>query len=192
MSSLRTPLLVAYKDVCERNAERMLSRAEKLGCALRPHVKTHKTREGAALQTGGSRKRIVVSTLREAQFFADGGFDDILYAVPITADRLKDAAALTRKLDAFHIMIDNTVQLAHILRSPPPSEDKRWSVVVMVDCGYHRDGVDPHDSASLELVQSICESDTFTLLAFTRTEGTRTIAPAPPRYYQWQPSKGTP
>ena len=160
VSGLRTPAYLLYLDVATRNADRMLARAERLGCALRPHVKTHKTLEGGVLQTGGTRRRIVVSTLREAQFFANGGFDDILYAVPITPDKLADAAALTLQLDAFHIMVDNSEQLRHVLRAAPPSRAKPWSVVLMVDCGYHRDGVDPDDPASLELVRSICDADT--------------------------------
>ena len=35
---------------------------------------------GALLQTGGRKSRIVVSTLAEAAFYADAGWDDILYA----------------------------------------------------------------------------------------------------------------
>ena len=33
--------------------------------------------------TGGTRRCITVSTLAEAEFYADNGFDDILYAYPI-------------------------------------------------------------------------------------------------------------
>ena len=86
------PALVLRLDVAAANVARMQARADSLGCALRPHVKTHKTLELGALQTGGTRRRITVSTLAEAQFFADGGFDDILYAVPITPDKLGEAA----------------------------------------------------------------------------------------------------
>ena len=55
--------------IAQRNARRMLQRARALGCVLRPHVKTHKTLEGGWLQTGGSCRGIVVSTLAEAAFF---------------------------------------------------------------------------------------------------------------------------
>ena len=39
--------------------------------------------------TGGTKRKIVVSTLAEADFFASHGFDDILYAYPITASKLQ-------------------------------------------------------------------------------------------------------
>lgn len=34
-----------------------------------------------------------------------------------------------------------------ILAAPLPRSGKPWSVWLMVDCGYHRDGVDPADPA---------------------------------------------
>ena len=162
IDDLRTPCLVLQLDVAKRNIERMQARAEKLGCVVRPHVKTHKTLELGALQTQGTRRRIAVSTLAEAEFFAAGGFDDILYAVPITPDKLPEAAALTVALDSFHILVDNMIQLEAIFSRPPPSALKPWSVWIMVDCGYHRDGVDPTDPVSVEIARRLCESPTTT------------------------------
>ncbi len=47
--------------------------------------------EGALLQTNGFEKRsLVVSTLVEAEMFADSGhFQDILYGYPLTADKIE-------------------------------------------------------------------------------------------------------
>lgn len=158
LGNVRTPCYVAEVAVARRNAERMRKRCESLGTALRPHVKTHKTVEGALLQTGGVRRHIAVSTLAEAAFFADANFDDILYAVPITPDKLEQAAGLTVRLEAFHVMVDSADQVDGLLARPAPSPEKRWSVVLMVDCGYGRDGVDPDAEASLELARRIAEA----------------------------------
>lgn len=38
--------------------------------------------------TGGSRSCIAVSTLAEASFYADHGFDDILYAYSLPFDKV--------------------------------------------------------------------------------------------------------
>jgi D-serine deaminase-like pyridoxal phosphate-dependent protein len=149
--ALRPPAYVIDLDICTRNANRMLSRAEALNVTLRPHMKTHKTLEGGVLQTGGTKTKIVVSTLAEARFFADGGFEDILYAVPITPDKLPEARALTERLQTFHILVDNIAQVEAILAYSVPAGGKPWSVFLMVDCGYHRDGVDPLDPASVAL-----------------------------------------
>ena len=72
VESLRTPCYVLDLKVACANAERMLARAEKLGVQLRPHMKTHKTLQGGLIQTGGTKRNIVVSTLAEAQFFSKG------------------------------------------------------------------------------------------------------------------------
>lgn len=42
----------------------------------------------AELQTGGTKKCMVVSTLLEAEVLADNGFDDILYGVTLSPDRI--------------------------------------------------------------------------------------------------------
>eukprot|EP00933_Yihiella_yeosuensis_P027714 TRINITY_DN21600_c0_g1_i1.p1 TRINITY_DN21600_c0_g1~~TRINITY_DN21600_c0_g1_i1.p1 ORF type:complete len:421 (+),score=68.27 TRINITY_DN21600_c0_g1_i1:66-1265(+) len=164
LEGLRTPCYVLHREVAARNAQRMRERCAKLGVKLRPHVKTHKTLEGALLQTGGSKHGIVVSTLAEARFFADGGFDDIIYAVPITPDKLKEAAELTVKLSAFHILVDNPAQVDAIIDFGPPGDaTSRWSVVIMVDCGYGRDGVDPKAPESIELARQVAESKHISL-----------------------------
>ena len=138
----------------------MLERAARLGCRLRPHVKTHKTIEGALLQTGGRKSGIVVSTLAEAQFFASGGFDDILYAVPITLDKLPEAAKISLQVESFHILVDNQWTVDALIQAEPPSKQKAWSCFIMVDCGYHRDGCNPDDPESISLVKKLDQCPT--------------------------------
>jgi len=117
-------------------------------------VKTHKTVEGALLQTGGKKSCITVSTLREAEFFASHGFSDILYAVPITRDKLSRAAQLAQTAD-LAVIVDNIAHVTDLAKFGPPGEGLVWKVWVMVDCGYHRDGVEPSDPKAAALVQAI-------------------------------------
>ena len=142
----------------------MLERATKLGCALRPHVKTCKTAEAGVIATGGTRRRIAVSTLAEAQFFAEAGFEDILYAVPLVPDagRLQQAAQLTEQLQSFHVMVDNSQQVQALTTFEMLKGRKRFSVFVCIDCGYGRDGVDTNDPSSVQLIRSIVDSTTCT------------------------------
>eukprot|EP00434_Breviolum_minutum_P016251 symbB.v1.2.014321.t1/scaffold1020.1/size145545/9 len=146
IDDLATPCYIGYLPVIQRNCERMLQRAHSLGCQLRPHMKTHKTIQGGILATGGSKRCITVSTLAEAEFYADAGFEDICYAVPITADKLPRAAALTKRC-TFHVCIDHPAAL-EALRHYGARSQLRWSVFLMVDCGYGRDGIDPSDAST--------------------------------------------
>ena len=45
-------------------------------------------REVGEIMTNGTKRRVAVSTVREAEFFADAGFDDIAYAYVFSADKL--------------------------------------------------------------------------------------------------------
>ena len=124
MESLATPCLLVDLPRLRSNVKRMLEVAQKQGVSLRPHVKTHKTIEGAFFQLFGDDDphtrperlaspscKIVVSTLGEARFYAEAGFQDILYAVPLPAPKLNAAWDLHQKVNRFHIMFDHPVHL---------------------------------------------------------------------------------
>ena len=159
VEDLRTPCLVCYHSVLERNAATMADRAASLGCRLRPHFKTVKTLEGASIATGGTQRGLVVSTLAEARFLADGGFDDLVYAVPLTPDKIDEVLELHDRLESLSVMVDHAAQAAALVdRCEQAQLTRPLRVLVGVDCGYHRDGCDPQDPSSIELVRVLCAS----------------------------------
>ncbi|NXO25018.1 DSD1 dehydratase, partial [Cisticola juncidis] len=110
--------------------------------------------EGAELATGGSRRGIAVSTLAEARFFAAGGFDDILYAVPVPRCRLPECAELARRLREFQVLVDSAEGLQLLLQHPLPA-GKRWLVWLKLDCGNARAGIRPTDPEAPALARAI-------------------------------------
>eukprot|EP00698_Gefionella_okellyi_P026332 TRINITY_DN9984_c0_g1_i1.p1 TRINITY_DN9984_c0_g1~~TRINITY_DN9984_c0_g1_i1.p1 ORF type:complete len:377 (-),score=78.95 TRINITY_DN9984_c0_g1_i1:777-1907(-) len=165
IDTLPTPCIILHRSVIERNCTTMLQRAQSYGCQLRPHMKTHKTVHISVLQTNGTRRRIVVSTLAEARFYAAAGFDDILYALPITSDKVERCAALLVQLEVFHVYVDNFAGLRALEEyASTHALSKRWSVFLAVDSGYHREGVDADDPQSVELAKQI-STGAFTHLA---------------------------
>ena len=90
----------------------MIDLAKKYDCVLRPHMKTHKTLEIGELMAP-SKKKISVSTLAELEFFANGGFDDILFAIPITEDKFKRVKAVHEQKDVSILV--NTVEVLESL-----------------------------------------------------------------------------
>ncbi len=123
------------------------------GVAFRPHVKTHKTAEIARMQHSGALGPITVSTLAEAEFFADAGFGDITYAVPIAPEKLDRAAALARRIDSLNLLIDSEPALRAL-----EEHGEIFDVFLKVDCGYHRAGVDPEAPESFRLALAIARS----------------------------------
>ncbi|XP_026543475.1 uncharacterized protein LOC113425518 [Notechis scutatus] len=159
LEELPTPAFTVDLGVATRNAQRMRERCQALGVALRPHMKTHKTLEGGRLMTGGSLRGIVVSTLAEARHFADGGFDDILYAYPLPFDKVADCASLAEKLEAFQVMVDSPQALEQ-LKGRPLQTGRPWKVWLKIDCDNGRAGVKPSDPAALQLAKAISEGVT--------------------------------
>ncbi|XP_030627611.1 uncharacterized protein zgc:162816 [Chanos chanos] len=154
---LCTPALIVDLDKVKKNAGEMLERFQKLGVQLRPHMKTHKTLECADIMTGGSRRCIVVSTLAEASFYADHGYDDILYAYPLPFDKVERCAELAERLTLFHILLDNSAALQE-LKKRPLKNSKVWHVWMKLDCDNGRAGVPHSDPSALQLAQDISET----------------------------------
>jgi D-serine deaminase-like pyridoxal phosphate-dependent protein len=154
---LKTPCALVDLDRVERNCARMAQRMEALGATLRPHVKTHKCVEAARLQLRGRHGGITVSTLAEARFFARAGFDDITYAVPLAPMRAAEAVELNDSLTQLQLLVDHP-RAVEALDEAASARDRIVRVLLKVDCGYHRSGVQPDDPAALELARTITRS----------------------------------
>uniref|UniRef100_A0A7S2S5A6 D-serine dehydratase n=1 Tax=Mucochytrium quahogii TaxID=96639 RepID=A0A7S2S5A6_9STRA len=153
--SPNTPYLELREDIATANASRMLATAAGLKVSLRPHVKTHKTVHGALIQTGGKKEGIIVSTLGEARFFAENGFDDIIYAVPVIENKIPTLLKVHASIKLFTVIVDCKQAAQVLFDAKDLPEDKPWNVQVMVDCGYGRDGVDPEAESTLDLVKAL-------------------------------------
>ncbi|HKI43877.1 MAG TPA: alanine racemase [Balneolales bacterium] len=158
IEKIRTPALLINLAALRNNAESMIERACWHSLKLRPHVKTHKTLEGARYQLGDRFHAITVSTLAEARFYADAGYKDMTYAVPISPDKLDEAAYFTKNLDHFGILLDNP-DIFEKVEAYALQNDVTFEVWVPVDTGNHREGVDPLSYDAIALVHQIFNSD---------------------------------
>ncbi|XP_061694439.1 D-serine dehydratase isoform X2 [Syngnathoides biaculeatus] len=154
LSALCTPALVVDVSQVKKNAQKMIERCQKLGVQLRPHMKTHKTIECADIMTGGSRRCIVVSTLAEACFYADHGFDDILYAYSLPFDKVERCAVLSERLELFQVLLDHPDALEQ-LKKRPLRNGRLWHVWLKLDCGNGRAGILHSEPEALRLAQAI-------------------------------------
>ena len=157
VQDLRTPAALVDLDRLERNAARMAERMARLGVRLRPHVKTHKTLEAARLQVRGHFGGVTVSTLAEAAFFAAGGFRDLTYAVPIAPAKLGEAADLAGKVERLSLLVEHPAAAASV-EAAARERGRRLSVLLEVDCGGRRSGVDPSREESAALAARLAGS----------------------------------
>src|SRR5579859_4113014 len=140
-----TPALLLDADVLERNIATMAEKMRRLGARLRPHVKTHKCIEIGELQRKSGARGITVATIVEARDFADHGFDDITWAVPLLPSRLEEVIALARRI-TLRVLVESDEAVDALERAAKAAgiTVHTW---LEVDSGYHRSGVDP-DAAS--------------------------------------------
>lgn len=138
---IETPALVVDLDRLEANIHAMSEAVGSRGLDLRPHAKTHKSLEIAEMQIQAGAKGLTVATLSEAEVFAEGGFTDLLVAYPVLPTGTK-ADRLRRLLDSVQLQVgvDNPEGAAAVARA---AGGRRVQVVLEVDSGQHRTGVEP-------------------------------------------------
>jgi len=150
LDAVETPALVLDRAKVERNCARLRDRLAAMGVTSRPHLKTAKSLEVARIAQGGKPGPITVSTLKEAEWFFERGFDDILYAVGITPSKLQRAAALERAGCRLGVILDG-VQAARALRDFVQAECVRLPALIEIDTDDHRAGVRPGAAGLLEI-----------------------------------------
>nr|WP_238608560.1 alanine racemase [Amycolatopsis sp. Poz14] len=145
-----TPFAVVELSRARRNAERLAQRMRELGVSLRPHTKTAKALPATALMQGGKPGPITVSTLAEAESFADGGYTDITYAVGIDPHKLPRVLTLLRRGITVRVLLDSVAQ-ASAISAAAREAGVRIPSLIEVDCDGHRGGVLPEDPALLTI-----------------------------------------
>lgn len=146
LDTVATPALILDVSKVDRNIARLRAHLAKLNTGFRPHVKTSKSVEvGRRLFPEGTGP-ITVSTLAEAEYFADGGFADITYAVGLSLNRIDRARKLVARGVRLSVLID-TLEQAHALAAVATDGGPMPPVLIEIDCDGHRGGVLPGDPA---------------------------------------------
>lgn len=161
MNELDTPAFLIDLAKVRANCTTTIANCTELGVTLRAQTKTHKTIEGAVLQTGGTRRGLVTSTLQECEFYAENGFDDILFGFPFIPHHMPRVAQLTKRLEMFHVLVDSQTAVDTLAANTPPP-GKTWSVFLAVNCGYNREGVWWDSSAGADLAHYMQKAPSIT------------------------------
>ncbi|EHP43473.1 alanine racemase domain-containing protein [Cupriavidus basilensis OR16] len=148
---IRTGLtFTARRQRMQHNIDRMQQRMEMLGVRFRPHVKTSKCTAVVRAQLAAGAHGITVSTLKEAEQFLAAGVTDIFYAVGMAPHRLPQALALRRRGCNLKILTDG-VASAQAIADFGRANCEAFDVWIEIDTDGHRSGIQPEDSALLEV-----------------------------------------
>lgn len=121
---------------------------------LRPHLKTAKCAQVAALATAGQFGGITVSTLVELQYFFDAGFRDMTYAVGIVPSKMDAVEHLTAQGARICIVLDS-VSTVDALAARSTQFEGVIPVLIEIDCGGHRAGVAPDSDQLIAIARRL-------------------------------------
>jgi D-serine deaminase-like pyridoxal phosphate-dependent protein len=141
LSTVRTPVVVIERAKLERNITAMQTRAKAAGVRLRPHAKTHKSPAIAQRQIEAGAIGICCAKVGEAEVFAAAGIGDIRLPYPVHPSNAPRLLALMDRATISIIVDDENV--AREWSAAMFSAGRRLPVLVKVDVGFHRCGVDP-------------------------------------------------
>ena len=159
LAELQTPSLLLDRGRMQSNLSRMAERISSLGCTLRPHTKTHKSRDVLRdVQALSGNGGVTVSTLREARYFFDSGQKDVLYAVGMTPSKVADAAALIHAGCDLKVITDNAAMVA-LLAQGAQAQSITLPVLIELDVDGHRSGVCPKSDTLLDVARAIAEAE---------------------------------
>ena len=151
LSDLQTPCLVLDVDRMDRNIARLRAKLDGLGVTLRPHLKTAKSVEIARRMMNTPQGPATVSTLREAELFAEAGITDVIYAVGVTPSKLAKVIELRRGGCDLAVLLD-TVEQAQAVASASREAGIIIPALIEIDCDGHRSGILPGDADRLRAI----------------------------------------
>jgi D-serine deaminase-like pyridoxal phosphate-dependent protein len=153
ITEIPTPAVLVESSTLTRNLSRMQSAANARGVRLRPHAKTHKSPRVAALQIERGAVGICCAKLGEAEVFAAQGVADIRLPYPLNPVNAERVFALAQRVLLSFIVDDPAV--ADAWSGLAVARGMKLDVLVKVDVGLHRCGIDPDSPAAPGTVRAI-------------------------------------
>jgi D-serine deaminase-like pyridoxal phosphate-dependent protein len=156
VSGISSPALFFFKDLIQRN---IAHAAEMAGGAarLRPHVKTHKTREIVQMSLAAGVTKYKCATLAEAEMVASTGAPDVLLAYQLVGPNCARMAKLMQAYPRcrFSVLLDHP-DAAALLSQTMKRAGLTLDVFLDLDVGQHRTGIAPGEEA-LALYESMAK-----------------------------------
>ncbi len=169
-SGIISPAMVVFKDRLLANIDAMIEIAGDAS-RLRPHCKTHKTREVVALQLERGITRHKCATFAEAEMLVEAGVQDVCLAYNLVGPNIERAVA-------FRVAYPNVTFCATADHADPIRElgaamaaaTTSISLLLDLDTGQHRTGIGVGEEAA-DLYRLISDTDGVTPAGFHVYDG---------------------
>ena len=141
VANVFSPAVVVYPELIKANIARVVQLAGGPD-RLRPHVKTHKTREIVRLLLDAGVTKHKCATIAEAEMLAAAGVPDVLLAYPAVGPTVNRLVRLATQFPttAFSVLIDHPGP-TRALSESATAAGVTVGVVLDLDVGQHRTGI---------------------------------------------------
>jgi D-serine deaminase-like pyridoxal phosphate-dependent protein len=153
IGALPTPVVLIDRTRLLNNIDRAQRLADTAGALLRPHVKTHKSPAIARWQIDRGAAGICCAKVGEAEVFAAAGITDIRLPYPVHPS---NAERVLRLMDraSVSIIVDHLL-VARGWSDAMSRAGRTLDVLIKVDVGFHRCGIDPDAADALAFVRTV-------------------------------------
>lgn len=143
IDEIDSPALVIYKDRVIQNIKTAVSMVDDINL-LRPHVKTHKTKEAAQLMMNAGINKFKCATIAEAEMLGMINAPDVLLAYQPVGPKLERFLQLIKKHHAtkFSCLVDN-IDSAKSIAEAATGNSIEIKVFIDLNIGMNRTGIVP-------------------------------------------------
>lgn len=161
------PFILLDSARCRQNIARMEEKARTNGLVFRPHFKTHQSHAVGRWFREVGVNRITVSSAEMAGYFAKDGWNDITIAFPLSRFHVEAVNRL-----AENIQLNITFSSIRNLLDALPLISQNVGVLIEVDVGHHRTGVNISDTRQIALmVNQVAENPKLAFRGFIAHAG---------------------
>jgi D-serine deaminase-like pyridoxal phosphate-dependent protein len=139
----------------------MQEAADRRGIRMRPHAKTHKSVVVARWQIDRGAIGICCAKLGEAEVFAAAGFTDIRVPYPLQPTNAGRVLELLERTNLSFIV--DHIDLAKKWSDVMTRAGRVVDVLIKVDVGFHRCGIDPNPGTALAFIKEVASLEGLTL-----------------------------
>ena len=169
LQNLRTPKVLIEQSRVIANIERLQAAVTARGLRLRPHAKTHKSIRVARWQLDRGAVGICCAKLDEAKVFAENGVENIRLPYPLNPS---NASLLLTLQDQSRIsFIVDHLGVAQQWSELMQRHRRIAEVLIKVDVGFHRCGIDPNAPGVFDFIRSVNDLPGLKLLGLLSHAG---------------------
>jgi D-threonine aldolase len=149
IEKLDTPALVVYPERVKVNIEKAIAMIGDVK-RLRPHVKTHKSKQVAQMMRNAGIEKFKCATIAEAEMLGRAGAKDVVLAYQVIGPKLERFVAVIKAFPntEYACLVDN-MDTAQAQSDYFDSQNLRVPVYIDLNMGFNRTGIIPEKAFDL-------------------------------------------